>query len=219
MPEINGIEACEYIRNSSSISEQPKIILISNYSRDDIADDYCLDHIDGFINKPVTPSRVFDAVASAFGEEIFEHQHEISDSDQDHLLDGVHVLLAEDNLVNQKVAIGILKKKGVNVSIANNGVEALKLLQDNEAGTFGAILMDMEMPEMDGYEATRRIRAGNHCTHIPIIAMTAHALQGDRERCLEAGMDDYITKPVNPKLLYQTLALYLADQAHTNHHR
>ncbi len=215
MPEINGIEACDYIRNSSTIVEKPKIILISNYSRDDIADDYCLDNIDGFINKPVTPSRVFDAVASAFGEEIFEHQHQISDTDQDHLLDGVHVLLAEDNLVNQKVAIGILKKKGVHVSVANNGVEALQQLKDSEAGTFGAILMDMEMPEMDGYEATRRIRAGTHCTHIPIIAMTAHALQGDRERCLEAGMDDYITKPVDPKLLYQTLALYLADQSHT----
>lgn len=219
MPEINGIEACNYIHNSAAITEKPKIILISNYSRDDIADDYCLDNIDGFINKPVTPSRVFDAVASAFGEEIFEHQHQISDADQDQLLNGVHVLLAEDNLVNQKVAIGILKKKGVHVSVANNGVEALQLLKDNHAATFGAILMDMEMPEMDGYEATRRVRAGDHCTHIPIIAMTAHALQGDRERCLEAGMDDYITKPVDPKLLYQTLALYLADQTHTSHRR
>jgi CheY-like chemotaxis protein len=75
--------------------------------------------------------------------------------------------------------------------------------------------MDMEMPEVDGYEATRRIRKDGKQGSIPIIAMTAHALQGDRQRCLEAGMDDYITKPVNPQLLYKTLAHHLADQAHT----
>lgn len=215
MPEINGVEACNYIHDSKSITNKPKLILISNYSRDDISEDYSLKSIDGFINKPVTPSRIFDAVALAFGEDIFNHNnHEISDTDQDHLLNGANVLLAEDNLVNQKVAIGILKKKGVSVTVANNGREAVELLKSNEAGTFGAVLMDMEMPEMDGYEATRTIRAGDHCTNIPIIAMTAHALQGDRERCLDAGMDDYLTKPVNPKLLYQTLALYLADQTH-----
>lgn len=213
MPEINGVEACDFIHESKSITEKPKIILISNYSRDDIANDYSLKNISGFINKPVTPSRIFDAVALAFGEEIFEHTHDISDTDQDHFLDGAKILLAEDNLVNQKVAIGVLKKKGVQVTVANNGVEAVELLNNSEYGAFDAILMDMEMPEMDGYDATRKIRSGNHCANIPIIAMTAHALQGDRERCLEAGMDDYLTKPVDPKLLYQTLALYLADQA------
>ncbi|MGH1372321.1 MAG: response regulator [Cellvibrionaceae bacterium] len=215
MPGINGVEACDFIQNSSTISHKPKLILISNYSRDDISEDYSLKNINGFINKPVTPSRIFDAVASAFGEEIFEHSsHEISDAEQDSLLEGANILLAEDNLVNQKVAIGILKKKGVNVTVANNGLEAIGILKSNDPGSFGAILMDMEMPEMDGYEATRTIRSGNHCTNIPIIAMTAHALQGDRERCLDAGMDDYLTKPVNPQLLYRTLALYLADQTH-----
>ncbi len=215
MPGINGVEACDYIHESSSITHKPKLILISNYSREDISDDYSLKSINGFINKPVTPSRIFDAVALAFGEEIFnQNSHEISDTEQDNLLDGANVLLAEDNLVNQKVAIGILKKKGVNVTVANNGLEALGILKSNEPGSFGAILMDMEMPEMDGYEATRTIRAGDHCTNIPIIAMTAHALQGDRERCLDAGMDDYLTKPVNPQLLYKTLALYLADHTH-----
>lgn len=212
MPEINGVEACDYIHASQAITEKPKMILISNYSRDDICEEYSLKNIHGFINKPVTPSRIFDSIALAFGEEIFEHHHEISPGDQDHLLEEAHVLLAEDNIVNQKVAIGILKKKGVTVTVANNGQEAIDILKAHDCGTFGAVLMDMEMPEMDGYQATRMIRAGDHCPHIPIIAMTAHALQGDRERCLEAGMDDYLTKPVNPQLLYQTLALYLADQ-------
>ncbi len=215
MPEINGVEACDFIHASKSINEKPKVILISTYSRDDIANDYSLKNISGFINKPVTPSRIFDAVALAFGEEIFEHTHEMSDTDQDHVLDGAKILLAEDNLVNQKVAIGVLKKKGVHVTVANNGAEAVELLNNHECGTFGAILMDMEMPEMDGYDATRKIRLGVHCANIPIIAMTAHALQGDKERCLDAGMDDYLTKPVDPKLLYQTLALYLADQTQT----
>lgn len=213
MPGINGVEACNYIHDSSSIPHKPKLILISNYSRDDICEDYSLNNINGFINKPVTPSRIFDAVALAFGEEIFDHYSpEISDIEQDQILNGAKVLLAEDNLVNQKVAIGILKKKGVSVTVANNGLEAVSLLKSNAPNYFGAVLMDMEMPEMDGYEATRTIRAGKHCSNIPIIAMTAHALQGDRERCLDAGMDDYLTKPVNPTLLYQTLALYLADQ-------
>lgn len=217
MPAMNGVEACNIIQKSNAITHKPKSILISNYSRSDIAEEYSLSNIQGFINKPVTPSRIFDAIALAFGEEIFEPAANNSADLDDAILKGAHVLLAEDNIVNQKVAIGILKKKGVRVSVANNGQEAIDILNRVQCNEFGAILMDMEMPEIDGYEATRRIRASNHCNNIPIIAMTAHALQGDRERCLEAGMDDYITKPVDPKLLYRTLAHYLEDQTHISH--
>ena len=133
----------------------------------------------------------------------------LSDKEIDQCLQGAHVLLAEDNLVNQKVAAGMLKKKGVLVTVANNGQEALDALYAHSAGTFNAILMDMEMPEVDGYEATRHIRSGQCCRDIPIIALTAHALQGDRERCFDNGVDEYLTKPVSPKLLYRTLAQLL----------
>ncbi|NIB39408.1 response regulator [Pseudomaricurvus alkylphenolicus] len=215
MPRINGLEGCKLIREHNGIAQKPKTILISSYSRNDIASEHPLINIDGFINKPVTPSRMFDAVALAFGEKLFEQPQEMSNETLDTVLAGARVLLAEDNLVNQKVAIGILKKKRVEVIVANNGLEAIEQLQRQPIGHFGAILMDMEMPEVDGYEATRRIRKDGKQGSIPIIAMTAHALQGDRQRCLEAGMDDYITKPVNPQLLYKTLAHHLADQAHT----
>ena len=213
MPRINGLEACKMIRQHPSLKHQPKSILISSYSRDEIEAQEPITNVDGFIHKPITPSRIFDAVAVAFGESLFQQIDptvELTESEQDDSLQGARVLLAEDNLINQKVAIGILKKKGVEVIVANNGLEAIDLLQAHESGHFGAILMDMEMPEMDGYQATRTIRQGECQADITIIAMTAHALQGDRERCLQTGMDDYITKPVNPQLLYKTLAKYLS---------
>lgn len=212
MPGINGVQACDLIQKTADIRRKPKALLISSYSQQDIAPQYPLDNVHGFINKPATPSRIFDAIAQAFGEDLFEQPAELSADETDQRLHGAHILLAEDNLVNQKVAIGILKKKGVIVTVANNGQEALDAIHNHESGTFSAILMDMEMPEVDGYEATRQIRGGQCCAEIPIIAMTAHALQGDRERCLDTGMDDYITKPVNPDMLYQTLAQYLPQK-------
>ncbi|BFM13885.1 hypothetical protein R50073_00680 [Maricurvus nonylphenolicus] len=215
MPEISGLDGAELIHLNRDIHHKPKVILISNYRKGEIEVDRPLNHIDGFISKPVTQSRLLDSIAVAFGESLFEDSvnpqgstFETSEPDTNPL-EGINVLLAEDNLVNQKVAVGILKKKGVNVTIANNGKEAVETLYSTPANTFAAILMDMEMPEMDGYQATRTIRQGHHCASIPIIAMTAHAMPGDRERCLSTGMDDYITKPVKPPLLYKTLAEYV----------
>jgi len=114
---------------------------------------------------------------------------------------GLHILLAEDNPVNQKLAVRLLEKEGHRISLANNGVEALEFSGTNG---YDLILMDVQMPKMDGLESTRRIREREKSTgaHVPIIAMTAHAMQGDRERCLEAGMDDYISKPINTKQLH-----------------
>jgi len=218
MPRINGLEACKVVRQRQSLRHQPKLVLISSLTSDEAQTLPHADTIDAFIRTPITPSRIFDAVAVTFGEALFEQDHALeplSEQEQNKCLQGARVLLAEDNLINQKVAIGILKKKGVEVVVANNGLEALMHLNGNPAGHFGVILMDMEMPELDGYQATREIRKGHHEVHIPIIALTAHALQGDRERCIEAGMDDYITKPVDPALLYATLAQYLANHSHS----
>ncbi len=112
------------------------------------------------------------------------------------------VLLVEDNLINQKVAVGILRKLGITPEIATNGLEAVAAWQQ---GAFDLILMDCMMPEMDGYEATARIRSLETATHIPIVAMTANAMEGDRERCLEAGMDDYVAKPIKVATLQQAI--------------
>jgi CheY-like chemotaxis protein len=113
----------------------------------------------------------------------------------------LRILLAEDGRVNQQVAVGLLEMRGHHVTIANNGKEALKALEQQP---FDAVLMDVQMPEMDGMEATAAIRRREQTTggHVPIIAMTAHAMKGDRERCLEAGMDGYVSKPIQPETLY-----------------
>jgi CheY-like chemotaxis protein len=114
------------------------------------------------------------------------------------------VLLAEDGRVNQQVAVRLLERRGHSVRVAENGIEAVAAFQEED---FDLILMDVEMPELDGIQATRAIRELERRTgqHIPIVAMTAHAIQGDRERFLAAGMDDYLAKPVNSRTLYETV--------------
>jgi len=114
------------------------------------------------------------------------------------------ILLAEDSLINQKLAIGLLEKWGHHVTVANDGHEAVHL---SGTKTFDLVLMDVQMPELDGLDATRAIRRREQLTgvHLPILAMTAHAMKGDRERCLEAGMDDYLMKPIRADQLFQAL--------------
>jgi signal transduction histidine kinase/DNA-binding response OmpR family regulator len=117
---------------------------------------------------------------------------------------GLIVLLAEDNQINQLLAVRLLEKKGHTVVVVGNGREALAALADR---AFDMVFLDVQMPEMDGFECIQRIRLGEHgtCRHLPVVAMTAHAMTGDRERCLEAGMDDYVSKPIDPKSLYATI--------------
>ena len=122
---------------------------------------------------------------------------------------GVRILLAEDNPVNQKVASNLLKRRGYEFEIAENGAEAVEMLK---GGGFNLVLMDCQMPKMDGYEATATIRQlGGEFTHIPVIAMTANAMAGDREKCLTAGMNDFVSKPVNPELLYAAIERFTAS--------
>jgi CheY-like chemotaxis protein len=117
----------------------------------------------------------------------------------------MRVLLAEDNLVNQTLAVRLLEKRGHEVVVTATGAQALEVLA--KAGPFDLVLMDVQMPEMDGFEATVRIRQAEQQKggHLPVIAMTAHAMKGDRERCLAAGMDGYLAKPLQPRELWQEL--------------
>jgi CheY-like chemotaxis protein len=128
-------------------------------------------------------------------------------------------LVVEDNAVNQKVAQGLLKKFGIQVDIAANGQEALNTL---EALPFDLVLMDCQMPVMDGYEATQKIRLAESKVlnrNIPIVAMTANSMQGDRDKCISVGMDDFISKPVNPSKLQEALKRWLPDSKSTTVHQ
>ncbi len=127
-------------------------------------------------------------------------------------LNGIQILLVEDNLINQQIVQEMIEAEGVFVSIANNGKEAIKMVKNN---SFDAILMDIQMPEMDGYEATKLIRESY--AKIPIIAMTANAMRGDREKCLTAGMNDYISKPIDDNLLFTVLEKWVAGTLNKNH--
>ena len=159
------------------------------------------------LSKPLTPSMLFDAVANALG-----HQSRC-DTSADHdtssaCLAGTRILLVEDNAINQEVARALLEREGATIITAGNGREALEQLA-RESVPFDVVLMDVQMPEMSGYEASRAIRNQPCFASMPIIAMTANAMAGDREKCLESGMNDHVAKPIDPPQLYATLAHWL----------
>jgi len=169
-----------------------------------------------YLTKPVKQSQLYDCLAMVTGAsaELPKDQsattvtrYAVAD-DKKHQL---RILLVEDNMTNQKVALNILKRFGYNTDAVANGKEAIKAL---EMIPYDIVLMDCQMPEMDGYEATGEIRnpASKVLDHeVPVIAMTAHAIKGDRERCLDAGMDDYLCKPVNPRELCDMIEKWITE--------
>jgi len=200
-------EMVEGIKKYYGIAEI-KIIILTTY--DVKGAKSAIDHgnIDGYVVKPVKQSQLFDGIAAVMGKKL---QVSLSPSEteeavvfpmlpKDKSLRTIAILLAEDNKANQKLAMLLLRKLDYQVDLAENGLEALAAVQQNH---YDLILMDCQMPEMDGFGATIAIRQAEITTgkHIPIIAMTANAMQGDREKCLSIGMDDYISKPINPKQL------------------
>jgi signal transduction histidine kinase/DNA-binding response OmpR family regulator/HPt (histidine-containing phosphotransfer) domain-containing protein len=226
MPGMDGIKASEVIKSHPGLPQKPKIIIATAYGREEVMQRSEKAGVDGFLLKPVGQSVLFDAIMVAFGKEALagEAVGRVMGSDEEELrkIRGARVLLAEDNEINQQVAKEILEQAGLVVSIANNGQEALNLVRAN---AFDAVLMDVQMPMMDGYTATRKIReleahgskqeAGNipvSAASLPIIAMTAHAMSGDHEKSIAAGMNDHITKPIDPVKLFHTLAKWIGPR-------
>jgi PAS domain S-box-containing protein len=161
--------------------------------------------------KPVKPSELRFAVSTALqGPVSSPMPSPAAAAVPGYELPPLRILVVEDSLVNQKLAVALLKKRGHEVAIASNGREAVAAL---ETETFDVVLMDVQMPEMDGFEATATIRNREHAKgrHTPIIAMTAHAMRGDRERCLDAGMDEYVSKPIRSEQLFDTIGLVLRE--------
>jgi len=187
---------------------------VTNYGREEIMQKAEDVGMDGFLIKPVSPSVLFDAIMQAVGKDVPKRsrvaQEKAQETETLKHIRGAGVLVVEDNKVNQQVAQEILAGAGIKVSLASNGQEALEAVKKDE---YDAVLMDVQMPVMDGYEATRAIRSDPRFKELSIIAMTAHAMTGDREKSLEAGMNDHISKPIDPQVLYRTLEKWVGRGA------
>jgi signal transduction histidine kinase/DNA-binding response OmpR family regulator len=203
MPEMDGAAVASEVRNDESLSRM-KVILLTSAGRSDIA----LPGVDVELVKPVRPSQLFDALQTLLTDRMGHEIHKAALRPPDERGRRARVLVVDDNAANQKVALRMIERLGYRCDIATTGAEAVTMLG---SGHYDAVLMDCQMPEMDGYEASRLIRHNERGgRRVPIIAMTADAQPGERERCLEAGMDDYVSKPVKLHVVAAVLERWLA---------
>ncbi|WP_372896734.1 response regulator [Stieleria sp.] len=204
MPEMDGFELAKRIHADPNIN-RCTLVMISSAARPGDADRCRELGILRYMTKPVVQSELLETLLEVFGEQAAQDRAAQSDSGEPaEPSAGLKILLAEDGLVNQRVAVGLLQMRGHHVTIANNGKEAVDAVRNDR---YDVVLMDVQMPEMDGLEATIAIRELEkpNGRHTPIIAMTAAAMKGDREKCLQVGMDGYISKPIDPERLTSTL--------------
>ncbi|WOT05533.1 response regulator [Shewanella youngdeokensis] len=217
MPHMTGLELGQAIMGSDQLSTPPKFVLMTAYDRDEMLKLSKNIKIDSSLTKPVSISTLLDTVLKVMNNQSIKqknnHDGKLDFSSTKHI-SGAHILLVEDNDINQEVAIELLTLAGLKVSSAWNGLEAVEKVANEQ---FDAVLMDMQMPVMDGYEATRIIRQDPKNTDLPIIAMTANAMSGDKEKCIAAGMNDHLRKPIDPQLVFRTLAHWvsISDEALT----
>ena len=211
MPDMDGLETARRITADQDIAQTPLIIMVSAFGREEIVKQAEKIGIRTFLMKPVNPDLLRHILLNAFGEAAAEASaHTPGIKPAAVRADGLRVLLVEDNVLNQEVATEILRSAGISVDIANNGKEAVEAVTNLP---YDIVLMDVQMPVMGGYEATKRIRSIDKFKSLPIIAMTAHAMQGAREECLEAGMNDYISKPIDPDSLFLTIRKWMGPGA------
>jgi two-component system sensor histidine kinase/response regulator len=239
MPGMDGIEASRRIKNNTSLSKIPAIVMVTAYGREEVMQQADEVGLEGFLLKPVNPSMLFDTIMQAFGKagtgtsRVAQGQEQEAEALKH--IRGAHVLLVEDNEINQQVAREILEGAGLNITLANNGQEAVKAVTEYN---YDAVLMDVQMPVMDGYTATRKIREwengirkaeggmgkrsegrkegsalSRQSSALPIIAMTAHAMAGDEDKSLQAGMNGHVTKPIDPDQLFATLQKWIKPVA------
>ncbi len=209
-PGIDGIETARRI-TGMDLRTRPHPVIVTAYGREEAFREAEKAGIEITLVKPVNPSILFDAAIRALGGEVTGEMADVdlqSDADVVDLspIRGARILLAEDNLLNQEVAMELLTDSGFRVDLAENGKVAVEMTDRNP---YDAVLMDMQMPVMDGEHATREIRGDERFHDLPIIAMTANAMAGDRERCIAAGMNDHVAKPIDPKALLKTLVQWI----------
>ncbi len=214
MPGMDGVETTRRLQSDPRLDEVPPVILVTAYGRDEAAG--AADDIEysSVLTKPLTASTLLDSVMHAFGHEVAGRVRATAREEEEMqattVLRGARVLLVEDNEINQELAVELLTGSGITVSVANNGQEALDHLEQTE---YDGVLMDIQMPVMDGYSATRAIRRQDRYKELPIIAMTANAMVGDRDKVIEAGMTDHIAKPINVREMFTTMAKWITPGA------
>jgi len=205
MPGIDGVETGKRIRALPNLPVRPHLIMVTAYGREEV-----LKQADSFASvliKPVTPSMLFDSAMEVLGAD----RERIYDVPAGPTLDfsrlhDARVLLVEDNELNQEVALGLLKDAKMSIDVAENGEVAVRMVGTRK---YDLVLMDMQMPVMDGIEATQAIRTNLQLRTLPIVAMTANVMASDREKCIEAGMNDHVAKPIDPDELFRVLLRWI----------
>jgi len=211
MPEVDGFQLAQRVKADSQLGSTVIMMLTSGDRPGDVTRCEQIG-VAAYLLKPIHQSELLESILMALGASTAGEESAAAEADHQATLRPLRILLAEDSLVNQKLAVALLSKHGHSVIVANDGQEAVAAFA---ADKIDLVLMDVQMPGMDGFEATAAIREREKRSgrHVPILAMTAHAMKGDRERCLEAGMDDYIAKPISPSQLFAKIEALMAKPA------
>ncbi|MEG3640417.1 transporter substrate-binding domain-containing protein [Magnetococcus sp. PR-3] len=214
MPGMDGVEVNHRIKNDKTLQHPPRVVMVTAYDRDEMRQHIGEDELEGYLSKPVTASTLMDAAMVSMGHAAKESKGTRQGTNLGieavSGVAGARILLVEDNEINQQVAKELLEMAQMEVVIADNGQIGVDKVH---AESFDIILMDMQMPVMDGYTAARTIRAESTFDELPIVAMTANAMAGDREKCLDAGMQDHVSKPIEPSEMYAALAQWIKPRA------
>ncbi len=210
MPDMDGIAAAGHIRSAPTLAPPPTIVMVTAYGREELMKAAQRAGIQAYLIKPVNPELLLSTVVSALAGDTaaarvlpVASRAPAAPSPAALRIRGMRVLVVDDNIINQEVASEILEGAGVVVELASSGIDAVYMVDRQR---YDAVLLDIQMPDMDGYQATARIREQGRHADLPIIAMTAHAVTGYRESCLAMGMNDYVTKPIEPEQLFAALA-------------
>ncbi|SAL28937.1 response regulator [Caballeronia humi] len=213
MPDLDGLNAAKLINTQHCDGSPPVVMMITAYGREVLAEtqDHQAAPFAGFLTKPVTPKQIKAAVLDALaGENVQRPTQPVAATRRSNRLGGLNLLVVEDNALNRQVAEGLLVAEGASVRIAESGHAGVAMVLDSGA-TFDAVLMDIQMPDLDGLEATRLIREDHRFAKLPVIAMTANASDADRQACLDAGMNDHVGKPIDVERLVAVLVAHAAS--------
>lgn len=202
---IDGLETAIKLKKSSYLADIPSVVLLMDSGGEDTGDSLPA-YVDDMLVKPITQSMIYNCLVKLFAP-VEEGTANSPAEEKQYHLSGYKALLVEDNDINQQIAAELMESKGLRVDVAQNGRQAVRIFTKAPAGTYQVILMDLQMPEMDGFTAAKRIRARDQ--DIPIIAMTARAMEDEKEKCFDAGMNDHLAKPIDVDNFFITLGKWL----------